>query len=290
MPLLGAHMSISGGLDQAVARIRRVEGQALQIFTRNQRQWRAAPLSEDEVRAFRAARRAWGEQYPVAAHNSYLVNLAAADPALAEKSGAAMLDELERCGRLAIPYLIIHPGAHTGQGIDRGLARVAANLDRIFSAAPEYNETMILLETTAGQGSSLGSSFEELARIIDLCRHPARLGVCFDTCHAFAAGHDLATASGYDRTFTHFDRVIGLDRLRFFHLNDSLQPLGSRRDRHAHIGKGHIGAAGFALLVNDPRFAGHPMVLETPKEEDLREDTVNLEMLRALQTADNPPR
>jgi len=280
MPLFGAHMSVSGGLEQAVARIRKVHGQALQIFTRNQRQWKAAPVTREEAARFKAAVKEWGE-WPVASHDSYLINLASPKEETAHKSRKALTDEIIRCDQLAIPYLVMHPGSHMGAGVEEGIARFTRELDRVLAETREAGVT-ILLETTAGQGTNLGASFEELAAIIEQSRFPRRLGVCFDTCHAFAAGYDLVSDAGYRRTFTEFDRVIGLNRLAFFHVNDAKAALGSRLDRHTHIGDGTIGLTGFARLVNDPRFRDLPMVLETPKGEDLAEDIRNLKTLRSL--------
>jgi len=280
-------MSIAGGLARAVARIRRVNGTALQIFSANQRRWQTPALADEEVAAFVAAVREWGD-YPVAVHTSYLINLAASRDEIAEKSVHALVAELERTARLGIPFLVMHPGAHTGAGVEAGIQRLAANLDRVLAARPRDERVTILLETTAGQGTSLGGDFRQLARIIELTNHPERFGVCFDTCHVFAAGWDIRTPKGYEATMAAFDRIIGLDRLLFFHLNDSQGACGSRRDRHAHIGEGAIGLQGFRLLVNDPRFAEHPMVLETPKDEELAEDHRNLAILRNL-AADTSP-
>lgn len=279
MPLLGAHMSVAGGLHLAFARLARVGGEALQIFTRNQRQWRAAPITDEERELFGAAWRKAGD-IPVASHDSYLINLASPKEDVAAKSRAVLADEIERCAVLSIPYVVMHPGAHVGEGVEAGIERFCRNLDAVLDRAD--TEIMVLLETTAGQGSSLGASFEELGAIISGCRHGARLGVCFDTCHAFAAGYDIRTQKAYQATFAAFDRHIGLGRLRFFHLNDSLQDLGSRVDRHTHIGQGRIGEEGFRLLMNDCRFAGLPMTLETPKGDDLAEDIENLNLLRNL--------
>jgi deoxyribonuclease IV len=284
MPLLGAHMSVAGGLHHAFDHLSKVGGEALQIFTRNQRQWQAAPVSEEEAAAFRAAWQAAGEP-PVAAHNSYLINLAGNKPETEERSIAALVAELERCRILEIPWLIMHPGSHLGQGTKAGLARCSRNLDTVLEEAGKANRVTILLENTAGQGTNLGRSFEELAAIIAACRQPQRFGICFDTCHAFAAGYDLRTPQAYQATFAELDRIIGLERLHFFHLNDALKPLGSRVDRHTHIGQGEIGRAGFGLLMNDPRFRRHPMVLETDKGPDLREDIENLAVLRGLMTS-----
>lgn len=281
MPLLGAHMSVAGGLHLAFAQIRAVAGEALQIFTRNQRQWQAAAIAPEEARLFQEAWQQAGAM-PVASHDSYLINLASPREDIFRKSLACLADELRRCAVLGIPFLVMHPGAHLGSGVQTGLARVAGALDTVFTQVPEAATVMVLLETTAGQGSSLGARFEELAAIIAHSRHPGRLGVCFDTCHAFAAGYDIRSQTAYQETFALFDREIGLKRLKFFHLNDSLRKLGSGVDRHTHIGQGEIGLEGFRLLLNDPRFKGHPMVLETPKGKELREDRENLALLRGL--------
>ena len=281
MPLLGAHMSVAGGLHHAFAHLRKVKGEALQIFTRNQRQWRAAALADEEVRLFIRAWEAAG-QPPVASHDSYLINLASPKSEVADKSIHALADELRRCAALRIPYLVMHPGAHLGTGVEEGIDLLSRNLAKAINAVPEAEGVMVLLETTAGQGSSLGARFEELAAIIAAAKDSHRLGVCYDTCHAFAAGYDIRTPATYWQTFADFDRIIGLDRLRFFHLNDSIKDLSSHTDRHTHIGQGAIGLAGFRLLMNDPRFVRHPMVLETPKGEDLAEDIENLRLLRGL--------
>ncbi|WP_457573945.1 deoxyribonuclease IV [Desulfolithobacter sp.] len=282
MVYLGAHESVAGGLHLAVERIVRVGGEALQIFTRNQRQWRAAPLTEEEVTLFKEAWDAVGRM-PIASHASYLVNLAAGKKETAVKSVAAFTDELLRCGRLGIGQVVIHPGSHGGDGVDAGLKRVARHLDEVLERAgdPAAGVT-VLLETTAGQGTGLGHRFQELAAIIDLSRYPDRLGICVDTCHIFAAGYDIRTAETYSRTFDEVDRTVGLERIGLFHLNDSKKELGSRVDRHEHIGQGCIGLEGFRHLLTDPRFANHAMTLETPKGKDLQEDRDNLRVLRSL--------
>jgi deoxyribonuclease-4 len=281
MPLLGAHMSIEGGLHRAFERIRLVNGESLQIFSKNQRQWKAPPLTASEIKQFREAWKHWGKG-PVAIHDSYLINLANPDTIKAKRAVNAFADEIMRAGQLEIPYLIMHPGSHVGAGREKGLWQLTANLDRAFKLAEEATSVMVLLETTAGQGTGLGSSFEELAHVINHSGYSKRLGVCFDTCHAFAAGYDISTKAGYEKTFADFEVMLGLKRLRFFHLNDSKKELGSRVDRHEHIGRGKIGLKTFRLLMNDPRFANHPMVLETPKEKDLKEDIANLTLLRSL--------
>ncbi|ADU64280.1 MAG: deoxyribonuclease IV [Pseudodesulfovibrio sp.] len=282
--LLGAHMSIAGGLHMAFEHIRAAGGTALQIFTRNQRQWRIPELSAYDADLFAMAWSQWGDS-PVAAHDSYLINLASPDPDLLERSRAAFAEELRRVETLNIPYLVTHPGSHLGQGVDAGIVRYAAALDQAIDQAMDRSPTsraMILLETTAGQGTNLGSTFEELARIMELSRHADRLGVCYDTCHTFAAGYDIRTPEAYAATFDHFDRIIGLPRLRFFHLNDTKSDFASRKDRHEHIGQGAIGLEGFRLLMRDPRFVRVPKVLETPKDKDLADDVRNLTLLRRL--------
>jgi deoxyribonuclease-4 len=274
-------MSVSGGLALAFDRLAAVGGAALQIFTANQRQWRPKLPDEHEVELFRARRAAAGN-IPVASHDSYLINLASPKPETAEKSLTALADELRRCAALGIDYVVMHPGAHLGEGIEAGLSRCSANLDRAIERSGVGAAVMVLLETTAGQGTSLGADFTELARIISGSAFSAQLGVCFDTCHVFAAGYDLRAPAAYRKTMAEFERAIGLERLRFFHLNDSRKELGSRVDRHEHLGQGHLGVAAFRLLVNDPRFVDHPMVLETPKSEDMHEDRDSLRLLGSL--------
>lgn len=278
-PLLGAHESVAGGLHRALKRLQQVGGEALQIFTRNQRQWNPKPLSAEEIAQFQAAWEQYGKP-PVTSHASYLINLASSKEELSAKSIAAFAAELQRCHELGIPSVVIHPGSHGGDGKEIGLTRFVSALDRAIAASS--GEVLVLLETTAGQGTSLGSSFEELAFILQQSRYPRRLGVCVDTCHIFAAGYDIRTEATYGQTLAEFDRLVGIELIRFFHLNDSKQKLGSRVDRHAHIGKGEIGIEGFRLLLNDPRFSGFPMTLETDKGEDLQEDRDNLRVLRDL--------
>ncbi|MGE4293904.1 MAG: deoxyribonuclease IV [Desulfovibrio sp.] len=280
--LLGAHMSVAGGLHKAIERIRSVDGTALQIFTRNQRQWNATPVSDAEAQAWRAAWSQWGP-YPVASHASYLINLANPDPDKAERSIAATADELLRCALLEIPFVVMHPGSHLGLGEAAGLSTFTANLDRAFvRAEPTGRDVGVLLETTSGQGTNLGADFAHFSAIMERSAHADRLGVCLDTCHIFAAGYDLRTPAALDATLADLDRHAGLDRLRFVHLNDSKTPLGSRKDRHAHIGQGEIGLSGFAALMNDPRMARLPLVLETDKEDDLADDVRNMNVLRSL--------
>jgi deoxyribonuclease-4 len=273
-------MSAAGGPHRAVERIRAVGGRALQLFTRNQRRWDAQPMSPAEARAFAEERARWGP-YPVAAHASYLINLASPDPEVAERSAKALAAELERDLALDVPWLVLHPGAHLGAGVGQGLDRVAANLDRVLA---QVDGTMVLLETTAGQGTTLGARFEELAGIVARCAFPRRLGVCLDTAHMLAAGYPIRDREGYGRTMAHLEETIGLERVMLFHLNDSKAGEGSRRDRHEHIGQGELGLEPFRLLLADGRFRSVPMVLETPKggKDGLALDRKNLALLRRL--------
>jgi deoxyribonuclease-4 len=275
---LGAHISIAGGMELALARGEAVGCTAIQIFTKNANQWRAKPISDLAAQAFRAAWQA-SPIGPVLAHDSYLINLAAPDDDKWAQAKNAFLDEMQRCAQLGIGDLVMHPGAHLGQGEAAGLKRIAAALRDIFTAAPD--SVRVLLENTAGQGTYLGGRFEHLAEIIE--RVPAgRFGVCFDTCHAFAAGHDLSTAGGYRAVMAEFDRLLGIETIRAFHLNDSKKDLHSRVDRHEHIGRGAIGREGFAALMQDSRFATVPKILETPKGDNDEFDRINLALLRDL--------
>ncbi len=276
--MLGAHMSIAGGLHLACERGRQAGCRAIQIFTRNQQQWKANVLTDEHVAAFRAARADHGIETAFA-HDSYLVNLATPVSALRKKSLAAFVDELERCERLELPYLVTHPGSPGEAGDDTGVANMIASLDEALRSTRGCR-TKILLETNAGQGACVGRTFEQLAAMLDGVHASERIGVCFDTCHVFVSGYDLRTRAAYDGTMEAFDRAIGTGRIRAFHLNDAKKGLGSRVDRHTHIGKGEIGLEGFRCLMNDTRFAGVPMVLETPKEEGM--DETNLALLRGL--------
>ncbi len=276
-------MSVSGGLHRAFGHGERAGCDTIQIFSKNQQQWRARPLAADEIARFRAEQQRSGLG-PLVVHDSYLINLASPNDELWEKSVAAFADELERCQALGIPYLVTHPGAHTGAGEAAGLEREAQALNRLLDAGVG-GDVVILLETTAGQGTTLGSSFEHLAELIERAGGHPRVCVCADTCHLLAAGYDIRTAEACAATFAEFDRLVGLDRLKLFHLNDSQKDLGSRVDRHAQIGAGCVGLEGFRAIVNDPRFAGLPMILETPKGDDLAEDIANLALLRSLLAA-----
>ncbi|HEY8503289.1 MAG TPA: deoxyribonuclease IV [Gemmataceae bacterium] len=282
MPPFGAHMSTAGGLHRALERAAGFGCEAVQLFTKNSNQWKGKPLTDPEVEQFRRVLAESGLARP-AAHDSYLINLASPDEATYRKSIDAFEEELRRAERLGLSYLVTHPGAHLGSGEEEGLRRVAAAIDEVHARCPGFG-VRILLENTAGQGTCLGHRFEHLADVLGRVADPARLGVCFDTCHAVAAGYPLAPRRAYEALWEEFDRRVGLGRVELFHLNDSKKPLGSRVDRHEHIGEGHVGLEAFRLLVNDPRFADRPMVLETPKEQRDGEemDARNLARLRKL--------
>jgi len=277
---LGAHMSIAGGLHLALERGRRLGCGAVQLFVKNTNQWRLRAIPEDEVSLFREGSRVFPPSF-IVAHASYLVNLASSDDALRERSIAGFGEEMKRARSLGIPHIVVHPGSHRGAGAAEGIRLVAGSVDALLAELGSPGPT-ILLETTAGQGNTLGRTFEELALIIEAVRLPEAVGVCFDTCHVFAAGYDIRTRRAYRETLRRFDEIVGLERLRVFHLNDSLRELGSRVDRHTHIGKGRLGLDAFSFLVNDERFFDRPMILETPKGPDGRLDRRNLAVLRGL--------
>jgi deoxyribonuclease-4 len=275
---LGAHQSIAGGVEKALPRGQEASCDTIQIFVKSPNRWASKPLADENVVAFKEAVAETGI-WPVFAHAPYLLNLATPDDALWNRSIGVLVDDLERCERLGLPGLVIHAGSHMGSGEEAGLARIAAALDEAHARLPGYG-TQIWLETTAGQGAHLGYTFGQLRAMIDGTKEPGRLGICFDTAHAFAAGYELRTREGYDATWAEFDAVLGLERLKAIHLNDSKRELGSRVDRHEHIGQGLLGLEPFRFLVNDPRLRGRPMVLEIDaSQEEFRE---NLDLLRSL--------
>lgn len=276
-------MSIAGGLENAVQAGVEAGCDCLQIFVKNQRQWAGKPLTEDAAARFRRAVRRSGLR-PVVAHATYLINLASPEATTWQRSLDALTDELLRCESLGVRSLIVHPGAHLGAGVDAGIARLTAAVNEVHRRTAGIRAGL-LLETTAGQGSSLGADFEQLARIMDGVREPHRVRLCLDTCHVFAAGHDLRRIEGYERMVTELGRLVGLDRVTCMHVNDSKHACGSRLDRHEHVGRGKIGRAGFVRLINDQRFDRVPKILETPKGKDGRGrdlDRVNLQRLRRL--------
>jgi deoxyribonuclease-4 len=278
--LIGAHMSIRGGVSMAIERARSIRCTAMQVFVKNNMQWFARPLTGEEIRAFlNHVQR--GELLSVFGHANYLINLAATNPQFHANSIRALAEELVRADQLELPFLVLHPGAHLGAGEEAGLKKITDSVDEVFRQIPKV-KTKIALEITAGQGSCIGHRFEHLAHIIANVREPERVCVCLDTAHLFAAGYDIGNESGAKKTFREFDRVIGRNRLVAIHVNDSKTARGSRVDRHEHIGKGRIGLDAFRFIMRTPRFSKIPKVLETPKGEDLQEDVVNLRKLRAL--------
>ena len=283
MAQLGAHVSTAGGVANAFVNAAAIGCGALQIFVKNANRWAAKPLAEAERSAYEKARARHGNP-PVIAHASYLINLSATNPETLAKSRAALKDELGRCAKLGIQGLVVHPGAHLGEGVETGLAAVARSLDEVFADLEAKNSVPVLLENTAGQGTTLGSKLGELARITTLSNHAARLGVCLDTCHAFAAGYPLQTQTGLAEFLGEAAAQVGLERIGCFHLNDSLYPFGAHRDRHANLGEGEIGFETFVRLAADPQFASTPMLLETPTGEDKLGHARDLKRLRAALT------
>ena len=276
--LLGAHVSVAGGLDNAFARGLESNCTALQIFTKNANRWQGKPISNDDATAFQQAWRKSGIG-PVIAHDAYLINLASPKQEVWEKSKAALRDELLRCAQLGITGLVMHPGAHLGTGVETGVERIREAFREILPETPP--EVRLLLENTAAQGTYLGGDFAHLAALMEGFDED-RFGVCFDTCHAHTAGYDLSTSKSYTKVMAEFDRLVGLKQIKAFHLNDCLKPCGSKVDRHTHIGQGTIGRTGFACLMQDQRLATIPMLLETPKGDDGEMDRVNLALLREL--------
>jgi deoxyribonuclease IV len=286
---LGAHMSAAGGLHKAFERGRETGCDTMLIFTKSNRQWKAKPLSDKEIDDFKAAAAEYQDIHPVAVHASYLINVGSSDPDLWEKSYLSLKEEVERAEVLAIPLLTFHPGAHIDAGEEAGLDNIARALRRLVKETAGFQVT-VCLETMAGTGTTLGHRFEHLAYLLENGHdgQPGRLGVCFDTCHVFSAGYDIRSPEAYEATMTEFDRVVGLDQIKFFHFNDSKHGLGENKDRHEHIGRGAIGLEGFTNFVNDPRWDDYGAHLETPKTEtddageEIEMDSVNLAALREL--------
>ncbi|MBA4683976.1 MAG: deoxyribonuclease IV [Planctomycetes bacterium] len=275
---LGSHLSVSGGPWKAVEEAIELEIRALQIFTKNASRWVQKPIDPKHVEKFHAAVEEWGA-HPLLSHDSYLINLASPKEELFQKSIAAFADELERAELLGLDFLVMHPGAHVGSGVEAGIERIAAGMREAFDQVPHV-KTRVLLENTAGGGSTMGRSFEELRDLLAAIDTPERTGTCIDTCHMFAAGYELRTEEGYQETMKQLDKVLGARRVFALHLNDSKGDLGSHLDRHMHIGDGLIGKKGFQFVMQDDRFAGIPKILETPKVEDM--DQQNLSLLEKL--------
>lgn len=278
--LLGAHMSISGGVYNAPEHGKNATCDVIQIFTKSSNQWKAKELTDEDVEKFLAAQKETGVK-AVCAHDSYLINLASPDKTLYQKSYDAFKIELERCNRLKIPNLVMHPGSHVGSGEEAGLKKIAESFNRLFDALPD-NKTIVCQETTAGQGTNLGYTFEQLAQVVDMVEDKSRMGVCLDTCHVFAAGYPIQDEKDFRNTIKEFNNILGLKNLKIIHINDSKKPFGSKVDRHEQIGQGDLGLEPFRHLLNDRRFHKIPKILETPKGPDLKEDIENLKILRSL--------
>lgn len=278
--LIGAHISTKGGLHTMFDRAAAIGATAAALFAKNSNQWKGKELTDDDCALFKAKRTI----KPLFTHASYLINLATTNAEFHRKSITAMIDELDRAERLGIDAVVLHPGAHMGAGTRAALDQIARSLDRIHATLPDH-KVVTLLETAAGQGSCVGCTFEELGRIRKLVDDRKRVGICFDTCHVFASGYEIRTPDGYEKTIEDLERHVGLRNVGLFHLNDSKQPLGSRVDRHQHIGEGEIGLEAFRLLLNDERFRGVPKLLETPKTVETESDRTNITRLRALLVA-----
>jgi deoxyribonuclease IV len=278
MDLVGAHVSIAGGIHNAVDRGMASGCRVIQCFTQNSGTWKGKAVSDEDAALFRE-KLAKSDLAEVISHDIYLINLASAPGENQEKSLVAFKQELERCARLGINKIVMHPGSHNNDGEPVGIRRICDSFDVLFSQVPQFTGT-VLLENTAGQGSNLGYRFEQLRAIIDGSSFPERFGVCFDTCHAFASGYPIQERDGYERTFDEFDKILGISRLQAFHMNDSKKGFGSKVDRHEHIGAGALGLDTFRFIMNDPRFAEVPKVIETPNDEGM--DLVNMKALRSL--------
>jgi deoxyribonuclease-4 len=278
--LLGAHTSTAGGVHKSIERAVKLGFTAMQIFTKNNNRWSSKPINEEEAEKFKEGVKKSPIKF-IVAHDSYLINLCASDPVVLKKSREAFIDELERCEILGIPYLNFHPGSHTGRGENEGLKIIAESINIAHQKTKDF-KVGSMLEITAGQGTALGFKFEHIERIIDLVEDKSRMSVCIDTAHLFAAGYDIRDYKSYETTMKEFDEVIGMDRLKCLHVNDSKKDLGSRVDRHEHIGKGFIGIKGFRNLMKDKKLQNVPKILETPKGKEQLEDLENLETLRSL--------
>ncbi len=278
--LLGAHMSIEGGVHTAFLRGVSIGCTVMQVFVKNNNRWNAPPTADEDIQSYKREE-AKARVSPVIAHAAYLINLCATSADVLKKSRAALVDELRRCEAFGIKALVVHPGAHLGAGEGEGIKRIAESINAAHDETEKF-KVLTALESTAGQGTTLGYRFEQLRAMIDLVEDGSRMAVCLDTCHLFAAGYDIGTQQGWDSTMNDFDSIVGMDRLVAIHVNDSKRERGSRVDRHEHIGKGKIGKEGFRALMHDVRLDDVPKILETPKSEDMHEDVENLNFLRSL--------
>ncbi len=277
---IGAHISIGGGLDKSVLRAWRIGCETIQIFTKSNAQWRARKLSKDEIEKFKRELQKF-QIYPVVVHSSYLINLCAPDKEILKKSRDSFIQELKRCESIGAICLVFHPGAHLGKGEDYGIKKTAESLNLIHERTPNF-KTLTVIELTAGQGTVIGYKFEQIRKLIDLIEDKNRIGVCVDTCHIFSAGYDIRTEKGCELVFKEFDEMIGIDKIKVFHLNDSKNELNSRVDRHFHIGKGKIGKTAFHFIMQNPEFKDIPKIIETPKGYNDELDIMNLSILRKL--------
>lgn len=278
--IFGAHESIAGGVFKAIERGKTATCDTIQMFNKSNSQWRAKKLNNDEIDKFFKIQEDTGVT-AACSHSSYLINMASPVAELNEKSYNALKEEMERCELLKIPGLVFHPGSHVGSGEEAGLNAIIKNINKMFENLKD-NNVLLLLETTAGQGTNLGYTFEQLGYIIDGVEDKNRVGVCLDTCHIFSAGYPISDPKDYKKTMKQFNDIIGLDKLKIIHMNDSKKEFGSKKDRHEHIGKGEIGLEAFRNFVNDSRLKKVPMILETPKDETLEDDIKNLKVLRSL--------
>ena len=275
--LIGAHITISKGFAKAIQIGQSIGCTAIQIFTKSNRMYFAKKLTKKEIVDFKTAQKN-SKIEKVIAHTSYLINLCSTKEETEQKSITSLKEELERCEQLGIPYLVIHPGSHMKEGEEKGIKKISQNLDKVLNSAD--GTTMILLETMAGQGTNIGYKFEQLKEIRNLCKHKKLIGFCFDTCHVYSAGYNIGTKKGFEQTFKDFDKILGLKNLKAIHLNDSKTELGSRKDRHANIGRGNIPKITFQLLMTDKRFINVPKILETPTDSDMEEYKRELNLLK----------
>ena len=278
--IFGAHESIAGGVYNAITRGQEATCDAIQIFNKSNSQWRAKKLVAEEIDQYFAAIEETGVTV-ACSHSSYLINIGSPDDSLQTKSRNSLQEETERCNRLKVPNLVFHPGSHVGTGEEPGMDRIAENMNKVLEEIPD-NTVTFCLETTAGQGSNLGYTFEQIAYMLDRVDDKDHVGVCLDTCHIFAAGYAITDPKDYKKTIKAFDDIIGMDNLKIVHTNDSKTEFGSKKDRHEHIGEGLIGVRAFENFVNDKRFSDIPFILETPKGDDLSDDVKNLTKLRSL--------
>ncbi|KAA3631699.1 MAG: deoxyribonuclease IV [Calditrichaeota bacterium] len=279
--LFGAHESIAGGVFNAIERGKTATCDTIQMFNKSNSQWRAKKIDQKELDKYFKNIEELGVTVSTS-HSSYLINIASPKPDLNKKSYQALKEEMTRCEMLKIPNLVFHPGSHVGEGEEKGMDTICKNVKKLFEELPETDNVNLLFECTAGQGTNLGYTFEQIAYMIENSGGHERLGVCIDTCHIFAAGYAISDPKDYKKTMKSFDDIIGLDRLKIIHMNDSKKEFGSKRDRHEHLGKGFIGLTAFENIVNDPKLKKIPMILETPKGDELLEDIENLKILRGL--------